>query len=77
MTLTFSDDLIRQTKLTESELRRELALRLFETERLSFGQARRLAGVDVITFQQLLAHNRIPLHDDVADFEQDLKKPLP
>jgi predicted HTH domain antitoxin len=77
MTLTFSDDLIRQTKLTESELRRELALRLFETERLSFGQARRLAGVDVITFQQLLARNRIPLHYDVADFEQDLKKPLP
>ena len=77
MTLSFSDELIRQAKLTEGELRIELALRLFETRRLSFGQARRLAGVDVITFQQTLANNHIPLHYDVADFEEDLKKPLP
>ncbi|GAB4407175.1 MAG: hypothetical protein OHK0039_09470 [Bacteroidia bacterium] len=54
----------------------ELALRLFETGRLSFGQARHLAGVDVIAFQQALAQNRIPLHDDVADFERDLRKSL-
>ena len=76
MTITLSDDLIRQTNLTEAELRMELALRLFETERLSFGQARRLAGVDVITFQQTLARNHIPLHYDVADFERDLGKSL-
>ena len=76
MTLTISDDIIRQTNLSEAELRLELALRLFSTGRLSFGQARRIAGVDVIAFQQVLAHNRIPLHYDVADFESDLKKAL-
>lgn len=76
MTLSFSDDLIRQANLTEAELRMELALRLFQTQRLSFGQARRVAGVDVITFQKALAENRIPLHYDVDDFEADLKKSL-
>ncbi len=76
MTLTISDDLIRQTNLNEAELRMELALRLFETERLSFGQARSLAGVDVISFQQALAHHHISLHYDVAEFEGDLRKPL-
>lgn len=76
MILTISDDLIRQANLSEAELRMELALRLFETERLSFGQARSLAGVDVITFQQRLAHHRIPLHYGVAEFEDDLRKPL-
>ncbi len=76
MTLSFSDELIRQANLTEAELRMELALRLFQTQRLSFGQARRVAGVDVITFQKALAENRIPLHYDVDDFEADLKKSL-
>jgi predicted HTH domain antitoxin len=76
MTFTISDDLIRQAKLSEAELRLELALRLFGTGHLNFGQARRLAGTHVIAFQQVLAQNRIPLHYDVADLESDLKKPL-
>jgi predicted HTH domain antitoxin len=72
MTVILSNDLMHKANLIHAELRAELTLGLFETERLSFGQARRLAGVDVITFQQTLARNRIPLHYDVADFERDL-----
>ena len=49
---------------------------LFQKYTLSFGQARRLSGLDVVAFQQALAANQIPLHYDVEDFERDLQKPL-
>jgi len=54
----------------------EFALYLFQKYHLSFGQARRLSGLDVIGFQKLLAQNEISLHYEVEDFELDLKKPL-
>lgn len=62
--------------MSETALRTELAMLLFQKYELSFGQARRLSGLDVVAFQQALAANQIPLHYDVEDFEQDLQKPL-
>ncbi|MEM7658934.1 MAG: UPF0175 family protein [Bacteroidota bacterium] len=76
MTIEIADELLRQTRLSEEELKLELAIRLFEIERLSFGQARKLAGLHVIAFQQALAKQRISLHYEVEEFEQDLGKSL-
>ena len=39
MTVTFPDDLLASAKLTEAELIRELALTLFQRERLTLAQA--------------------------------------
>ncbi|MCB0017935.1 MAG: UPF0175 family protein [Anaerolineales bacterium] len=60
------------TKMSLPELKIELAIALFQREKLSFGKARELAGVDFWTFQQLLGSRGIHPHYDVADFEQDL-----
>jgi len=76
MTLEISDDIIKKTRLSEKDLRVEFALYLFQKYHLSFGQARRMAGLDVISFQKLLAQNKISLHYDVEDFGLDLKKAL-
>ena len=76
MTLEISDDILRQAQLTESTLRAELALLLFQKYKLSFGQARRLSGLNVIAFQKLLAKNQISLHYDVEDFNQDIQKQI-
>lgn len=76
MTLTIPEDLLQQLNLSESELRTEIALLLFQKYQLSFGQARRLSGLHVVAFQQALAARHIPLHYDVEDFERDLQKPL-
>lgn len=72
MSLVISDEIIRQTRMTEEELVQTLALTLFEKDRLTLGQAARLAGMSQWTFRGLLAVRRIPLHYDVAELEQDL-----
>jgi predicted HTH domain antitoxin len=46
----------------EDEIRRELALHLFEEDKLSFGKARELSGMSVWDFQQLLGSRGIPVH---------------
>lgn len=57
---------------SESELLRELAIVLYEREKLSIGRAARLAGMDKWAFNDLLADREIPMHYDVADLERDL-----
>ena len=58
--------------ITEKELLREIALMLFQQEKLTLAQAARLAQLDRLRFQHLLASRRIPVHYDAADFQQDL-----
>lgn len=66
-------EVLRATRMTPEELRRELALHLFEQEKLSFGKARELAEMSVWDFQQLLGSRGIPIHYDVEAYENDLK----
>ena len=72
-TVTFEipKEVLHATRMTEDELRRELALHLFDEEKLSFGKARELAGMSVWDFQQLLGHRGISVHYDVDAYEQD------
>jgi predicted HTH domain antitoxin len=67
------DDVLHAAKMSEAELRQELAVLLFERERLTLAQAARLAGMERLRFQHLLASRGIPLHYDVAEFEADLR----
>ena len=45
----------------------------YQKEKLTLAQASRLAGMDRMQFQHLLASRRIPINYDVKDFEEDLK----
>src|SRR6266540_3200225 len=74
MPLTLPDELLQSTKLTEAELKAELALALFQQERLTLGQAAILAGLPQLDFQRLLASRRIPLHYGIEAMEQDLQR---
>ena len=65
-------EIVLATKMSLPELKIELAIALFQQEKLSFGKARELAGVDFWTFQQLLGSRGIHPHYDVADLDQDL-----
>ncbi len=65
--------LVRATGLTVPELRRELAIALFQLGRLSFGKARELAEMDPWEFQQLLGSRRISPHYDLPEYEADLE----
>ncbi len=71
--VTFSNEMIAQMQLTESEFRTELALWLFSSRKISIGFARKLAGLDVWAFQQLLDERGIHVHYDVEEYLGDLR----
>lgn len=72
MTVTISDEIIQASHLTATDIKRELAILLFQQDRLTLGQAAALADMPWIAFQYLLASREISPHYDVAEFEQDL-----
>jgi predicted HTH domain antitoxin len=72
MSIVISDELLHTTGLSESELIQEIAIMLFQKEKLTLGQASHLAQMPQLQFQHLLASRQIPLHYDVPEFEADL-----
>jgi predicted HTH domain antitoxin len=73
MSLVIPDDVLQAAHMSEEEFKREIAVMLFEKERLTLGQASQLADMNQIAFQHLLASRQIPVHYDTADFEEDLE----
>lgn len=59
--------------LTEAELRRELAIALFQQDHISLGKASKVAGIHVMDFQKLLANRGIGIHYDTEEFQQDIQ----
>jgi predicted HTH domain antitoxin len=73
MSIVIPDELVFSTRLTAMELMQELAIALFQREKLTMGQASRLAGMNQWQFQQLLGSRNISIHYGVTDFEADLR----
>lgn len=71
-TITVPDEVLLATRMTREEIQLELAISLFQKEKLSFGKARELAGLDFWAFQQILGSRGIAPHYDVAEFHEDL-----
>ena len=66
-------EVLHSARMTPQELRRELAILLFQQGKLSFGKAREMAVMTVWSFQQLLGSREIPVHYDIAEYEEDLQ----
>ena len=73
MSLTISDEILQATGMSEEELKQEIAVLLFQKEKLTLGKASQLAGMSQLQFQHLLASRQISIHYDVAEFDEDLK----
>lgn len=74
MSIVISDEILQASQLTPDEFRQEIALYLFQRERLTLGYASRLADMPINAFRQLLKQQNIPLYSyDIEDFELDLK----
>lgn len=73
ITLELPDDIFQSAHLTEAELLREIAIVLFQQERITLGRASLLCRMDQIEFQKLLANRGISIHYDIEDYEADLK----
>jgi predicted HTH domain antitoxin len=72
MTITIPDSVLESGRMSELELRQEIALLLYEKEKMTLAQASRLAETSRVQFQHLLAGRDLFIQYDVADFEQDL-----
>jgi predicted HTH domain antitoxin len=73
MSIIVPDEILTVTRMTEAEMRQEIAIMLFQKEKLTLAQASRFAGMHRISFQHLLASRQIPIHYGVEDFDQDIK----
>lgn len=72
MSVTITDDLISRTPLSARDVAVELALELYQREKLSLGKAAQLAGMERFEFQVLLGERGLCLTLDVDDLEEDL-----
>ena len=73
MSLVISDEIIKVSEMSEAEFMLEIAIMLFQQEKISIGKASQIAGMNQIEFQRLLANRNICIHYDVAEFQEDLK----
>ncbi|MFQ6117068.1 MAG: UPF0175 family protein [Candidatus Bipolaricaulia bacterium] len=73
MDLIIPEGILQATRMSEEEFRQEIAILFFQKEKLPLGQAAHLAGMSQLQFQHLLASRKIPVHYDVAEFEEDLE----
>lgn len=73
MSLEIPDDIVSATDMTVEELRREIAIMLFQLEKLTLAQASRLSGLDRIEMQRLLASRDISVHYTESDLNDDIE----
>ena len=73
MEIIIPDEILQATHMSVEEVKQELAVLLFQKDKITIGQASRLAGISQLQFQHLLASRKIPVHYDEAEFERDLR----
>ncbi len=73
ITLNLPDSLSQTETFNQSDWLREIAIALFQQERISLGRASKIAEMEAMDFQQLLSDRGICVHYDVEDFEQDVQ----
>ena len=73
MSVTIPDSVLQTARMSENELLMEIAVTLFQQEKLTLGQASNLANMNLLQFQHLLASREINVHYDVLEFDKDLQ----
>jgi len=59
--------------MSEAELLTEIAIMLFQKEKLTLGQASQFARMSQLQFQISLASRQISLHYDINELREDVK----
>ena len=72
MSVVISDETLQAARLSAAELKQEIAVLLFQKNKLTLGQASKLAEMSQFRFQHLLASRNIPVHYDMKDLADDL-----
>jgi predicted HTH domain antitoxin len=73
MTITLSKELLQTTQMTEAEMLQEIAVMLYQKQRLTLEQSAQLTTMNIDDFYQLLINrNIIPSSPDADDEPNEL-----
>ncbi|MGB3237394.1 MAG: UPF0175 family protein [Geitlerinemataceae cyanobacterium] len=73
MSLVIPDDILQATQMTKDELKLEIAIMLYDRQKISSGKVRAWTGLTVIEFQHELAKRGLYINYDIEDFHSDIK----
>ena len=73
MGIVIDDDLMRAARMSEPEIKLELAALLYQLERLTLGQAAKLAGISQARMRLALGARGIAPTYGHAEFKEDLQ----
>lgn len=73
MSLVIPDEFLQSAHISEADLKLEIAILLFQQEKITLGTASQFAGMNQLKFQRILGSRKIPIHYGVEDFRQDLR----
>ena len=73
MGVTITDEMLAAARMTEAEMKQEIAIVLFQKDKFTLARASRFAEMDRIAFQQILASRQISIHYGIEDFERDIQ----
>lgn len=73
ITLNLPENLSQTETFNQSDWLREIAIVLFQQERISLSRASKIAEMEIMNFQRLLADRDICVHYDVEELEQDVQ----
>ncbi len=71
--LIISGNILKELKVSPSELKFDFAVYLYDKGKLTMGQAKKLAGLTQIEFQKEMSKRGIFIKYDIEDLEKDLK----
>ena len=71
--VTIPQEYVQASNMTDEELLTEIAVMLFQREKLTLGQAARLSGLPQFKFQLLLGSRDIPIHYGVQEYKEDIQ----
>ncbi|BAU12596.1 hypothetical protein LEP3755_31270 [Leptolyngbya sp. NIES-3755] len=73
MGVVIPDGILQASKMTEAELKLEIALMLYKQQKISSGRVRTWTGLTVLQFQNELAKRGLCLNYDVEDLQADIQ----
>ena len=73
MSIIIPDSILAASRMSDRELMQEIAIMLYAKDKLTLGQASRLADIKQDAFQRILGSREIPPHYDVEDLRQDIE----
>jgi predicted HTH domain antitoxin len=71
--LTIQEDILRKANMSENDFLQEMAIFLYQKQKLSFGLAAQFANLNYANFQFLLGENQVAVHYNTDDLNDDLE----